>query len=42
LSAHSEEITATLKQIGFDRITLDLEGFASGSFDSKMKGGKDV
>ncbi len=33
LLQHSEEITAYLKSLGYDYITLDLEGFRSGSMD---------
>lgn len=32
-----EEITAYLKQLGFSYLTLDLEGFRSGSMDQKIK-----
>lgn len=34
---HRIEITATLKKMGFSYITLDLEGFRSGSMDLKLK-----
>lgn len=34
---HRTEITATLKKMGFSYITLDLEGFRSGSMDLKLK-----
>jgi uncharacterized protein len=34
---HKEEITAYLKELGYVYITLDLEGFRSGSMDYKME-----
>jgi uncharacterized protein len=37
LISRREEIADTLKKIGFERITLDLEGFSSGSYDGKLK-----
>ena len=33
LMQHNEEITAYLKSLGYDYVTLDLEGFRSGSMD---------
>ena len=33
LLEQAEEITAYLKDLGYDYITLDLEGFRSGSMD---------
>ena len=36
LLSRSEEIADTLKKIGFERVTLDLAGFASGSYDGKL------
>ena len=37
LVSRREEIADTLKKIGFERVTLDLEGFSSGSYDGKLK-----
>lgn len=34
---HRTEIIAKLKKLGFSYITLDLEGFRSGSMDLKLK-----
>ena len=34
---HSSEITRFLKELGFSYVTLDLEGFRSGSMDEPMK-----
>lgn len=39
LSAHREEVTAHLKSLGFAYITIDLEGFRSGSMDYGIKTG---
>ena len=36
IMAHQEEITGYLKQLGYVYITLDLEGFRSGSMDIKI------
>ena len=38
LLKHKEEIVKELKKIGYDYITLDLEGFRSGSMDKEEKG----
>nr|WP_320012718.1 ATP-dependent sacrificial sulfur transferase LarE [uncultured Desulfobulbus sp.] len=37
LTSHREEIVAQLKLLGFTYITLDLEGFRSGSMDSSPR-----
>lgn len=34
LTAHAAEIAAKLHNLGFSRVSLDLDGFRSGSFDS--------
>ena len=36
LLTHREEIIRYLKELGFDYITLDLEGFRSGSMDKRI------
>ena len=36
LLVHRNEITRYLKELGFDYITLDLEGFCSGSMDKRI------
>ena len=36
-----EELISYLKTLGYDYITLDLEGFRSGSMDTKVKSVKD-
>ncbi len=33
---HREEITARIRELGFDYVTLDLEGFRSGSMDVRI------
>ena len=33
LAAHSEDVVRLLKELGFKYITMDLEGFRSGSMD---------
>ena len=38
IMAHQEEIAGYLKQLGYVYITLDLEGFRSGSMDIKITG----
>lgn len=38
LAAEAGHITAGLKALGFEYITLDLEGYRSGSFDTNLKG----
>ena len=38
IMAHQEEIAGYLKQLGYIYITLDLEGFRSGSMDIKITG----
>ena len=42
LLEHREEIVEKLKGAGFEKVTLDLAGFASGGYDAKLKGMKDV
>ncbi len=37
-ASKAQEISLALKKLGFDYVTLDLEGFRSGSFDLKFKG----
>ena len=41
LDKHAE-IAEKLKQLGFEKVTLDLAGFASGSYDGKLKEVKNV
>lgn len=38
--AQAPEISKRMKKLGFDFVTLDLEGFRSGSFDIHLKGKK--
>lgn len=40
VAASAEVLTEKLKALGFDYVTLDLEGFRSGSFDIYLKGKK--
>ena len=35
-----EHVTAYLRQLGFAQITLDLEGFRSGSYDRALGAGR--
>lgn len=41
VAAQAKTIAKKLKILGFDYITLDLEGFRSGSFDIRLKGKKE-
>ena len=34
----AKELAAVLKQLGYEFVTLDLEGFRSGCFDARLKG----
>ena len=34
---HHDEITAYLKEIGYDYVTLDLEGYRTGSMNEVLK-----
>ena len=38
LLSHREKIAAQLKRLGYSYITLDLEGFRSGSMDIGLQG----
>ena len=37
LLEHSAQIVGQLKSLGYDYVTLDLEGFRSGSMDIHIK-----
>ena len=36
LLEHGKQIAEKIRGLGFDRVTLDLEGFRSGSMDEGM------
>ncbi len=42
LLGHREEVARRLKELGLLYITLDLEGFRSGSMDVGMDAGMDI
>ena len=37
VAAQAKELGRVLKQIGFDYVTLDLEGYRSGCFDGHLQ-----